>query len=135
MDRLRRQLTTIPSACPPCIFCGTAETTDITPPNSPTTERVYQCALCGRRFVVRFAPVSTTRGHGGIVLQEEPTGERFEGAKSWRLHLLEEHPKQVAEQQKKVAKSSEEPGPNMHPDATRTGSNITNRLPRLAIAP
>src|SRR6187401_2347181 len=43
---------TTPLLGPPCIFCGTEETTAITPHLS-TTDRMYECSLCFRRFAAR----------------------------------------------------------------------------------
>jgi len=45
-----------PSQNPPCIYCPTGKTTDVTPPDHPANERVYLCISCQRRFIVLFKP-------------------------------------------------------------------------------
>ena len=39
---------------PPCIYCGHAKTTEVTPKGAPELERWYECAECLRRFAVQF---------------------------------------------------------------------------------
>src|SRR6187401_2398571 len=52
---------TTPLLGPPCIFCGTEETTDITPQRT-TADRVYECSLCLRRFTARRGRSDTATG-------------------------------------------------------------------------
>jgi DNA-directed RNA polymerase subunit RPC12/RpoP len=41
---------------PPCIYCGTTDTADDTPAKSDNIVRIYRCAYCHRRFVVKNMP-------------------------------------------------------------------------------
>jgi len=42
-------------ATPPCIFCGHERTERLTPLDSPSVERLYECSHCRRRFAVKAA--------------------------------------------------------------------------------
>jgi hypothetical protein len=45
-----------PPELPPCIFCDSLKTRDITPHDGHEAERWYACDHCGRRFAVKFTP-------------------------------------------------------------------------------
>ena len=54
-------MTFLPSQPPPCIYCAAPKTTDITPADALPTDRIYECASCVKRFIVRFIPAAPTR--------------------------------------------------------------------------